>query len=385
MMKNFNYHFYLLFLFVLFISLNAGLFSIFPISGLGFVSYMSLFIMIYYVTIENKFMLKKFSLPYIITFLWLLFLVIVKPQGTFNGLYTWFLGGLIFFSFFYIEENENFHFYFIFASFLLAFFFSLVEIFSGIHFPLSRFVKNNFSSVTHLGLHIPTYYFTNENDFCAFFTLLFCLLRTVRYSKRIFFDILFLPYIIFCLIISDAKICLIALFMYYTYIILMKINKKLRFFIYVVIFILFIFVFVNFIIPFIINLINLNSTKSIIIRINLVLLALDNIFNKNNFWGLGPGSFPSIVNNSNFNTGTIVDPHNWFIELGVEAGLIFLIFYIVFILKYFIIENNKCYRAFFVVFLICNFCSSRFTGILWNWFFLALFFKRLFYIKGIKK
>ena len=382
-MKKISHSLYLLLLLVLFISLNAGFFSILPISGIGFASYMLFFFILLCLEFENNFVLKKFNIPYFIIFLWLIFLLIIKPTGTINALYSWFLGGLVMCSFNYIKTDQKYFYYFALFSFIFALLFSLFEIISGFHLPLSRYVKLNLSSITTLDLHIPTYYFTNENDFCAFFTLLFCLIRTIKSDKRVVFDIIFLPYLVFCLFISDAKICLGAILFYFMYINFMKLNKLLRFFVFVFVCSFIFFVFIYFIIPSIINLNNLGSKNSIIVRINLMLIALDNIFVKKNFFGLGPGSFPSIIE-FNSGTGSIVDPHNFFIEIGVEVGLLFLIIYIIFIIIYILCEQNVLYKALFFVFLFCNFCSSRFTGILWNWFFLAFFLKRLFYIKELK-
>lgn len=364
-------------LFCLFNALNAGFYSFINIP-LGFCSYVLLFFVIFVLVSENNFCFDKFVFPFILAFLWLVFLLLWKNMGTFLGLYSWFLGSLVFFALSFIDIESNLFSRFFFASFIFSLLFSFFEIFTGLHLPSSRFFDNSFSSQIFFGFHIPTFYFTNENDFSAYLIVSFCYVRAIFYKKKILIDIILLPFVIFILFISSARLCLIAITIYYFYRFYMKINKKLRYFLYFLMCIVTLYLFIKLFIPYLIN--NIQSAKSSIIRVNLLIISLKNIFIEKNFLGLGPAAFPSIIG-VNAKTHMIVDPHNWFMELGVEVGLIFLILYILFIIKYFMYEKEKLFRAFFVVFLICNFCSSRFSGILWNWFFLAVFMKRYFSLK----
>ncbi len=372
---------YIIFLLILFNAICAGIYTIIPISGIGFASYMILFLFLLILEIDNNLLIKSFSLPYLFAFCWLFILLIIKHKGTFFGLYSWFLGGLITMSFFYIEDVDEQIFLFIFLTFVSAILFSLFEMFTGFHLPISRFLKDSVSSRSYFGLHIPSFYFTNENDFSAYLVLSFCFLRSFRYKKRILYDIFLLPLLLFVIIIAKARLCILGIFIYYFFFFLFRIDRKKRIICYFLFGFIFSIIFFKLVIPYITNLRNMQSTNSIIIRVNLLLLALNNIFIQKNYFGLGPASFPSIVG-LDAGTGTIIDPHNWFMELGVEAGLPFLCLYIFFIIAYVRNEKNNYIKSLFIVFLFCNFCSSRFSGILWNWFYLAFFIKRYYNLKN---
>lgn len=378
-MKKATNSIFIVLLLVFFNALNAGIYTFIPLP-IGFCSYMLLFLFICFFIAENNFNLKKFIIPFIIAFFWLTILLLWKHKGTFFGLYSWFLGVLICFAFCFIDEKKSYFSLFLLLGLIFSLLFSYFEIFTGFHLPQSRFVVDSISSKTHIGLHVPTFYFTNENDFVAFLVLLFCYVRLQFKKKKVLLDLLILPLVFFIIYIANARLCLLSLMVYYLYFLFMRINKKKRYCLFFLVGAIFIYVFIKIIIPYLINLNNMQSSKSIIIRVNLLILSLKNIFVEKNFLGLGPASFSTIVNDTS-RTNTIVDPHNWFMELGVEAGLLFLVIYFLFIVKYFIYEKDKYFCALFIVFLICNSCSSRFSGILWNWFFLAMFVKRFFQIR----
>ena len=375
---------YFLYLLVLFAALNAGIFGLIPIRGLGTLTYLLFSILLFYITSKNFFYIKKFCIPFCLAFVWLLFLFFVKSSGTLNGLYQWFLGGLVVISFNYLDENDGLLSSFVLFTLVLTLFFSLFEMISGFHISLSRYSQNNMSSQTPLGLHIPTFFFVNENDFCSFLILLFFYSRALYKKKRILFDIVVLPYVVLCLWVANARLCLIALSFYYFYIVISKFNKKARFCLYAISAIIFMCICIERIIPVFLEDYNYGLNKSIRVRLNLILIAMENIFTQKQFLGFGAASFPNIVG-VDPRTAGIVDPHNFYIELGVEVGLLFLVFYLIFILFYLKYEKDKLFKGLFLVFLITSFCSSRFSRDLWNWFFLALFLKRFFYLWRYKK
>lgn len=364
---------------VLFFALNAGFFSLLPIDGIGFCFYMFLLLLVAYLISENYIKFQTFILPYFYGLLWLFVLLIWKNKGTFNCLYSWFLGGVIFFTIAYINFKSKVFLFSLYVVLFLSVLFLYMEMLCGFHLPISRFSKLGISLKVY-GFFVPTFLFTNENDLSSFLVLLFCFLRTLDNRNKLILDLFMFPLVFFILLITQARLCIVAIIFYYLYCISLKLKKKERFALFFVIFVFSLYIFISYIFPYIMQLKNIKSQSSLTIRLNLLIAGLKNIFMENNFLGLGPGAFPSIIT-KNSNTGTIIDPHCFFIELGVEVGLVFLILYIYFIISFFLNEKEKKMRAFFVVFLICNFCSSRFTGILWNWFFLAFFIRRYFEIK----
>lgn len=378
-MKQLSKSFYNYFILLLFFVLNAGFFSIIPISGIGFATYMFLFVNLLFLCFQTGFKIKKYVIIFCFAFIWLFILLLIKKRGTYYGLYSWFLGGLIFFSYNYLDEESKGFKELLVLSLLFALFFSYIEVFSGFHFPSSRFIINKDYSKTWLGVDIPAYYFTNENDFSAMLVTTFFLLRSICKKEKIIYDVIILPLVFIILYLAGARLCMIAVFTYYFYLGLKRISKKKRIVIIGALLIIFLYFVLHKILPRIISLRNDSSTMSSIVRINLLLVALRTIFVEKQLFGLGPAAFPSIIT-ENSGTASVIDPHNWFMELGVEAGLIFLLLYCFFIFHYMKKEQDNTYKAMFLVFLICNFCSSRFSKILWNWFFLSFFIKRFYTI-----
>ena len=347
----------------------------------GVCTYALLFFMVFFMFAENQFSVKKYFCIFVFVFLWLFVLLITKHLGTFAGLYAWFLGGMIIYSLTLIESFDTYSIWmFLFCSFLISICFCLIEMYTGFHLPVSRFSKLSLEAKSYFGLYVPSFYFTNENDFCGYLVMVFFLCRLIDRHRRLLYDIFLFPIVLFIIFIAGARLCMVATFVYYYFIIMMNVSKKKRIFVYVVAIIISVLVFFKIVLPYITNMRNIGSARSSIIRVNLLIASLQNIFVQHNFFGLGPFSFPSIIGSSSMTNG-IVDPHNWFMELAVEAGLPFLFIYIFFILSYFRHEKCKEYKGVFIVFLICGFCSSRFSGILWNWFFLAFFMKRFFLIR----
>ena len=382
-MRQLKYPLKLLFLVILFLALCAGMFSFIPLFGVC--TYVLLFLMLFFMFAENQFSVKKYFCIFILAFLWLTALLVIKRLGTFAGLYAWFLGGMIVFSLTLMERFDTDSVWlFLFCSFMISLFFCLIEMCTGFHLPTSRFSKLSLVVKSYFGLYVPSFYFTNENDFCGYFVVAFFLCRLIDHCHRLIYDIFLFPIVFFIIFIAGARLCMIALFVYYFFIIMMHVPKKKRAWLYIVATIIVAFVFLKYALPYISNMRNAGSAKSLIIRVNLLIVSLQNIFVQHNFLGLGPSSFPSIIGSSSM-TSDIIDPHNWFMELAIEAGLPFLILYIYFILTYLRHEKCKEYKATFIAFLICNFCSSRFSGILWNWFFLAFFVKRFFLISRKEK
>ena len=356
-------------LLLLFLTLNAGLLS--SIQGLGVFFYAITILLAFYLFTVSSFKLKKYITVCLMIFLWLIFLTLFSNRATFAGLYAYFLGVciLFFISLLNFEKKKDVLFYVNFLvglSFYFALLFILFEIFTGFHLPISRFIKDNLSSNSNvLGLHIPTYIFTNENDLSAFIIISFFLLRSFN-KKNLYFDITLSPIVFFIIFVSSSRLCLLIFVFYYLFIIVSKLKKlKKPIFIFVSIFIL-LFTIKNFNTIF--------SSGSLLIRLNLVLLALSNIINEKNIFGYGPSSFPSIVNDSLY-TAEIINPHNFFIEIAVEAGVFVLLLYLFFSLSFVMKEKNKYITVSFIVFFVCNLCSSSFVPILWNWFFLGFYLK----------
>ena len=378
-MKQLSNSFYIFFILLLFCVLNAGFFSIIPISGIGFATYMVLFMNLLFLGFQNGFKIKRYTIIFCFAFIWLFILLIIKKRGSYYGFYSWFLGGLILFAYNYIDEDSKGFKDLLVFSLVFALCFSFIEVFCGFHFPSTRFMINGDYSKTYFGLGIPAYYFTNENDFSAMLVTTFFFLRSICKREKHIYDIIILPLVFIILYLAGARLCMIAVFSYYFYLVFQKIDKPKRIIIIVGLLVIFSYIVLHRILPRIISLRNDSSTMSSIVRINLLLVSLHTIFIEKQLLGLGPAAFSSIISATS-GTASVIDPHNWFMELGVEAGLFFLILYCVFIILYLMREKDDTYKAMFLVFLICNFCSSRFSKILWNWFFLSFFIKRFYTI-----
>ncbi len=115
---------------------------------------------------------------------------------------------------------------------------------------------------------------------------------------------------------------------------------------------------------------NYDYVASDVIRINLFVASVKNIFLEHNVLGLGPGAFPSIIG-INSGTGIIVDPHNFLAEIAVECGLLVLVLFFVLVWKILKRENDRLLKISLYIFFITGFCSSRFASNLWNWFFMT--------------
>ncbi len=214
---------------------------------------------------------------------------------------------------------------------------------TGIHLPVSSL----YSEVRPYLMHIPTGVFFNPNDYAIFLALGIPFSLTLfRYSKKKYLYFLSICCFIsaFYLIISTgsrANIVAVLFEILFIFIFLMNINKKAKFLIgLTTIIIIFSVIFPLESAYQVYNKImaELNSLMiqlrlregSIGIRVNLLKNCLYFLYSSAGF-GIGAGNAEYyIANYSKYYTSGIINPHNWWLEILVNYGLIIFLGYIFF-------------------------------------------------------
>lgn len=218
----------------------------------------------------------------------------------------------------------------------------LVEILTGFHLPTSRYNDPEviYDNVVYLGVATGTFY--NQNDFSVFLSICFPFVFMYFFNGRRFSKIITgisLLLLLLIIIENDARLVLIAIvFQILLFIFLSNITivRKITFSTLIAV-VLVILLLTN---PQLIESYKeihqdiIQGSGSTIVRINLILNGLIMLY-ESYFLGVGVDNFTENVNPLIY-TGNIVDPHNWWIEILAEHGLIIFIGYIyiyIYILK----------------------------------------------------
>lgn len=201
-----------------------------------------------------------------------------------------------------------------------------------------RFSNSRYYGITNHDLFLTSAYkavtgpFHNENDFSLFLGFLFPfliigILKSKKSFKCLFLILtLFLTYLVY---FNNSKLVLIMLvFQVFCFFIFIKWKKFSSSVKYLVSFFCVIFLIVTVIgvlIPYTIELVKASFNNSANIRLNLI-LTLKYSMLETHFLGAGIGNFKFVID-PNLYTGGIVNPHNWWVELMVEHGLLIFILY----------------------------------------------------------
>lgn len=213
----------------------------------------------------------------------------------------------------------------------------LIEILTGFHLPTSRLM--DFDNTVG-NTRVATGPFYNENDFSVFLSICFPFIMQRIFKSSLINKLtsaILLSIMIIIVIINDAKLVLIAMgiqFLILLFVLNISILRKFMITIFSVILIMLV-VSNN---PQITDSFNTikndlnNQGGSTYIRINLIKNALY-LASESNYLGIGIDNFPLIVKtNKIVPTFGFTDPHNWWMELLVEQGIIiFTIFIYLFI------------------------------------------------------
>lgn len=281
----------------------------------------------------------------------------------------------VFIMFFFIQLYSHKYFakyirFFFFFMTILLIIISLWEMINWIHLPTSRFIKKNVITF------IPTGVFSNENDLASAFVcyipmILFYLKKSSNVIKKIALIIMLL-YFFIVFIVASARLALIAssliLFVYWCFFT----NKKTKLITILVVLILLGLFIVEFKEYFdlvvllakdaIVSLTADNEsifTSSIEIRLRLFKIGFRFLTNSG-LIGIGHGNFASYMNLTEMvETGGIFDPHNLFLEIGVNDGLLLLIAFIYVFFKQlvmYILEYRRNNSETALMYIIMGFC-----------------------------
>lgn len=221
---------------------------------------------------------------------------------------------------------------------------SLWEMTSFSHLPSSRFTKKNIFT------YIPTAVFTNENDLGSAFVcyipfLLLYLKRKLHFLVKILLSVALL-YFMIVIIISGARLALIASSIILLGYWLFFTRKKTK--IITCISILLVLTAFYYFSPTHVKITKLlieeqieslstdNEsiyTSSVQIRLRLFKIGYRFLV-ESKLLGVGNGNFEAHMNPTEMvETGNIFNPHNLFLEIGVNNGIIILLFFIYIYLK----------------------------------------------------
>lgn len=228
----------------------------------------------------------------------------------------------------------------------------MMEHFTCLHLPVSRYANYPNLSLTHR----PTGIFQNENSFASFLTLSFPLLLTAsRHSSRAWqrlLAVLSLAAVIYLVLVSGSRIN------YFVLLLAVALwagaftprGRKLKVFLGLMALVLAVTLLVEFGQPnfqgilarqfgnlaraaYYRDLDYVAMEKSLLVRVNLLRNGL--VFIRESFaLGVGPGNFGVLIGRgAPYATMGHVQPHNWWLELVCEYGLLSAIAYGLFYLK----------------------------------------------------
>jgi teichuronic acid biosynthesis protein TuaE len=212
-----------------------------------------------------------------------------------------------------------------------------------IHFSFSRVLEMN-----PIYNYIPTAYYTNQNDLMAIYSmmLLYSLVYMSYFNINNFFYKIYYIFIsiygVILSIVTSSRIGLVSIILLIM-IFLFKQKKIIVFFVLTILLIIF-YIYSDIIMDYY-YLNRLNSGNSTSIRINLYKDAIENI----TIFGYGFDNsdlFYTQLNDSNL-LG-IINPHNYLLELLINNGFLFFIFY--FLLNIFLFIQSILYKKYILAF-----------------------------------
>lgn len=224
----------------------------------------------------------------------------------------------------------------------------VVEYFTGAHLPTSRYTDPNFvnSIIGNSALNPVTATFYNENDYSLFLSMgiPFILIRIMKGNIPIkLISIVSFILILFLIVKNDAKLILISIFIQLVvFILLLNISKTKK----VVSFVFLLLLMISALITdeYILNsLYNAGSSlaNNNDIRLNLIRNGFYVLY-ESHFLGVGVRNFGFFMN-PNLDTGNIINPHNWWIELLSEHGVFIFVGYL-FLFVWVLINLIRAYR-----------------------------------------
>ncbi|MFD1780010.1 O-antigen ligase family protein [Fredinandcohnia salidurans] len=207
---------------------------------------------------------------------------------------------------------------------------SLLELAFNFHLGTSRYVIDE--KFEELGLRVATAFFYNENDLSLFLVMITPFFLMIKKP----FQLPILGAILFIMFMNGSRIAILAFLIQIIVFLFMLYRPRLVNLIkFLLVFTpLFIGVFIYFsgdIINKVIEITGVAEQGSTSTRISLI---LNGIYSNINYFllGVGSGNFQYHVNQEKFNTNGIVNPHNWWIEVSTNYGIIVFAFYLAFLI-----------------------------------------------------
>lgn len=210
---------------------------------------------------------------------------------------------------------------------------ALIEIIFAIHLPTSHYfgVAN---------VHLATSTFFNENDLSFFYNMIlpFLLLKISQSKLKLvnFYTVVAIS-IFSILYINDARLALLTTILEILVFTLLKkrvwlknVKQKWVAFLGAMTFLIGSFILLKEKIIFIYTQL-ITGTGSNAVRLNLIRDGLY-MLKESNFIGVGAENFEVNVHKDLFYTGRIINPHNWWIEILANYGLVVFIGYVVMVL-----------------------------------------------------
>jgi teichuronic acid biosynthesis protein TuaE len=214
---------------------------------------------------------------------------------------------------------------------------------TGNHLSVSR----NYNEIRSWRMFIPTGVFFNPNDYATFLALSIPFgIAIFRYCKRkciLLFSLLIVASSLYLLVTTGSRANIIGFVFEFIFIFLflMNINKKTKFIIFLVCFLALFVLFPpgnylqHFLNSIVEELISIGYQASLMegsvgIRVNLVKNGLNFLYKTAGF-GVGAGNAEYyMANYSQYYTAGILNPHNWWLEILVNYGVVVFFGYVLF-------------------------------------------------------
>jgi hypothetical protein len=271
----------------------------------------------------------------------------------------------------------------IFISYILSVFVSIWELLTFNHLPsqyfenLPEYFQNSLATTAFSG---------NPNNFSVFLVLSsICLFYLLRYLNYFFKNIIIIsifvinPIIIF---LNESRLAfyLYLLLMFYFFYKLYKINFQLKLIIFLF-FILFIYnyqIVIDFYesIDFAKHIIQSDSLNDDSYAVRISHFNNFAYYTENRLgFGLGPGQYEALGNIHPYKV-LISNPHNLFLEIGINFGIYILLLFILFltIKMFFYYRINQLFFIFCLLFILTSPINSNYLNDNLTWIFIALIF-----------
>lgn len=377
--------------------------SILSISVFGFQLCVFRLILLFLIPIALFFKRKELfkidkSIRYYIGFMFVwccyAFLTILWVEDKSSWIQTLYFLGLGFISIYIFSKyiiNKNY----IYNCFLAFSFSSVVHIIFGIN----EYLFNNYYFIMQEYLekysynNWPVSTFVNTNNYAFFLGLSLCVfLFIIKASKNIYLRVLYVMVSVlafFLICATSSRAVLLALMIGGLFLVFNKyvfVNKRKLFNTLLVtgVFMILLTIIISSIIAFT-NMDKFqNPIQSTSIRMNLTFNSFYFTI-KSYFLGVGAGNFEyHIINNAVFNTSTIINAHNWWLEILSEYGVVIFLGYVLFISLIYIMTQRKfrinnfiqsfqfAMTLFVVVFSIGCISPSSILEMEWMWLLFAV-------------